>query len=84
MSENQTKQDNSAAVEIGRRLKVLRVERGMMTKDVCEKAGIRPSTLTAIEEGRYNTGIRQITDIAHALGAHVEIVPDEPPIRNYI
>ena len=79
-----TKQDNSAAVEIGRKLKMLRVKRGMLAKDVCEAAGIRPSTLTAIEEGRYNTGIRQITAIAYVLGAHVAIVPDEPPIRSYI
>ena len=71
-----TKQDNSAAVEIGRRLKVLRVERGMMAKDVCEKAGITNSTLTAIENGAYNSGIRQISNIAKALGAHVEIVSD--------
>ena len=70
------KQDNSAAVEIGRRLKVLRVERGMMAKDVCEKAGITNSTLTAIENGAYNSGIRQISNIAKALGAHVEIVAD--------
>lgn len=76
MSENPTKQDNSAAVEIGRRLKVLRVERGMMAKDVCEKAGITNSTLTAIENGAYNSGIRQISNIAKALGAHVEIVAD--------
>ena len=74
MSENPTKQDNSAAVEIGRRLKVMRVERGMMAKDVCEKAGITNSTLTAIENGAYNSGIRQISNIAKALGAHVEIV----------
>ena len=71
-----TKQDNSAAVEIGIKLKMLRVKRGMLAKDVCEKANIKHPTLTAIEGGRYNTGIRQITDVAKALGAHVEIVED--------
>jgi transcriptional regulator with XRE-family HTH domain len=70
------KQDNTAAQEIGKRLKVLRVEQGMSAASVCEKAGIRPPTLTAIEGGRYNTGIRQITDVAKALGAHIEIVKD--------
>lgn len=70
------KQDNSAAVEIGKQLKLLRVKRGMLAKDVCEAAGIKHPTLTAIEGGRYNTGIRQITDVAKALGAHVEIVED--------
>ena len=76
--------NNTAAKAVGLRLKELREEKGMTVKETAEKAGIRPSTLTAIEEGRYNTGIRQIADIAHALGAHVAIVPDEPPIRSYL
>lgn len=71
-----TKQDNSAAEKIGKELKMLRVKRGMTSKAVCEAAGIKHPTLTAIEGGRYNTGIRQITDVAKALGAHVEIVED--------
>ena len=70
------KQDNTAAVEIGIKLKMLRVKRGMLAKDVCEKAGIRPPTLNAIENGRWNTGIKQITDVANALQAHIEIVED--------
>ena len=68
--------NNTAAKAVGQRLKELREEKGMTVKETAEKAGIRPSTLTAIEEGRYNPGIRQITYIAHALGAHVEIVAD--------
>ena len=71
-----TKQDNTAAVEIGRKLKMLRVKRGMLAKDVCEAAGIKHPTLTAIESGAYNSGIRQISNIAKAIGAHVEIVAD--------
>lgn len=70
------KEDNAAAKAVGQRLKELREGKGMTVKETSEKAGIRPSTLTAIEEGRYNTGIRQITDIANAIGAHVEIVAD--------
>ena len=69
-------QTNQAAVDIGIKLKMLRVKRGMLAKDVCEKAGIRPPTLNAIENGRWNTGIKQITDVAKALQAHVEIVED--------
>ena len=70
------KGDNTAAKAVGQRLKELREEKGMTVKETAEEAGIRPSTLTAIEEGRYNTGIRQITDIAKAIGVHVEIVAD--------
>lgn len=69
-------QDNNAAAKaVGQRIRDLREEKGMTVKETAEKAGIRPSTLTAIEEGRYNTGIRQITDIAHALGAQIAIIP---------
>ena len=78
MVQEAKKQDNAAAEEIGRKLKLLRVKRGMQSKEVCEAAGIKHPTLTAIEGGRYNTGIRQITDVAKALGAHIEIVEDEP------
>lgn len=69
--------DNAAAKAVGQRLKELRELKGMTVKETAEKAGIRPSTLTAIEEGRYNTGIRQITEVAAALGAHIEIVKNE-------
>ena len=73
---DESNQTNQAAVEIGTKLKMLRVKRGMLAKDVCEAAGIKHPTLTAIEGGRYNTGIRQITDVAKALGAHIEVVED--------
>ena len=56
---------------------MLKVERGLTSAEVCEKAGIKAPTLTAIENGYYNVGIRQITEVAAALGAHIEIVKDE-------
>ena len=77
--ETKDKGDNTAAKEIGMKLKLLRTERRMTSAAVCERAGIKTSTLNAIEGGHYNTGIRQIADIAQALSAHVAIVPDEPP-----
>jgi DNA-binding XRE family transcriptional regulator len=77
-------QDNTAAKEVGRRLRELREDQRLNKTEVATRAGIKTSTLTAIEEGRYNTGIRQIADIAHTLSAHVAIVPDEQPIRSYI
>ena len=71
------KGDNTAAKEIGRKLKMLKVERGLTSAAVCEKAGIKAPTLTAIENGYYNVGIRQITEVAVALDAHIEIVKNE-------
>ena len=76
-TENVKDQDNTAAKAVGQRLKELREAKGMTVKETAEKAGIKAPTLTAIENGYYNVGIRQITDIAHALGAHIEIVKNE-------
>ena len=71
------KGDNTAAKEVGKKLKMLKVERGLTSAAVCERAGIKAPTLTAIENGYYNVGIRQITEVAAALGAHIEIVKNE-------
>lgn len=76
--------NNTAAKAVGQRLKELRKEQRIGKPEVAMRAGMKVPTLTAIEEGRYNTGILQITAIAHALGAHVAIVPDEQPIRSYL
>ena len=70
------KGDNTAAKEIGRKLEMLRVERGMTIGEVCEKANIKGPTYTAIKNGYYNFGIRQAAQVAAALGAHIEIVKD--------
>ena len=82
--ETKDKGDNIAAKEVGRRLRELREEHRLNKTEVATRAGIKTSTLNAIEEGRYNTGIRQIADIAHTLGAKVAIVQDEQPIRSYL
>lgn len=75
--ETKDKCDNIAAKDVGRRLRELREEQRLNKTEVATRAGIKTSTLTAIEEGRYNTGIRQITEVAAALDAHIEIVKDE-------
>ena len=71
------KGDNAAAKEIGMKIKLLRTERRMTSAAVCERAGIKAPTLTAIENGYYNFGIRQTAQVAEALGAHIGIVKDE-------
>ena len=71
------KGDNTAAKEVGKKLEMLRVERGMTIGEVCEKANIKGPTYTAIKNGYYNFGIRQTAQVASALGAHIEVVKDE-------
>ena len=55
---------------------MLRIDRRIMAKDLCEQIGIKTSTLSNIEKGKWNTGIQQLHDIARALGAHIEVVKD--------
>ena len=75
--ETKDKGDNTAAKEIGKKLEMLRIERGMTIGEVCEKANIKGPTYTAIKNGYYNVGIRHITEVAAALDAHIEIVKNE-------
>lgn len=70
------KRDNTAAVDIGKRLQAIRMEKGLSCEEVCERAGIKPSTLVAIESGAYNSGIREIAKIAEALDTHIWILPN--------
>ena len=77
MNTETNKGDNAAAKAVGKRIKELRKEQRMSKTEVATRAGMKVPTLTAIEEGRYNTGIRQITDIAHALGAQIAFIPGE-------
>ena len=71
------KGDNTAAKEVGKKLEMLRIERGMTIGEVCEKANIKGPTYTAIKNGYYNFGIRQAAQVAEALGAHIEIIKNE-------
>ena len=71
------KGDNTAAKEVGKKLEMLRIERGMTIGEVCEKANIKGPTYTAIKNGYYNFGIRQAAHVAASLGAHIEIVKNE-------
>ena len=72
------KGDNTAAKEVGKQMEMLRIEREMSIGELCEKANIKGPTYTAIKNGYYNFGIRQAAQVAAALGAHIEIVKNEP------
>ena len=77
-TETKDKGDNTAAKEVGKKLEMLRIERGMTIGEVCDKANIKGPTYTAIKNGYYNFGIRQTAQVAAAISAHIEIVKDEP------
>jgi transcriptional regulator with XRE-family HTH domain/Zn-dependent peptidase ImmA (M78 family) len=56
------------AKEIGRQLRALRVARGMSSKELAERAGITPQSLSRIEHGRHDVVYTTLKRILAAMG----------------
>ncbi len=61
----------TAAAELGRRLKTMRVERGMAAEELSAKADIHPTTLSRIEGGGEDPKWSTVKKILQALGAEL-------------
>ena len=59
---------------IGRRIRQLREERGMLGKELAELVGIDPANLSRLEKGTYSAGLDILCRIASALGKRIDIV----------
>lgn len=57
-----------SAVELGRRIKLLRIARGMTLKDLEERGGISATHVSEIERGKASPTIGALGKIAAALG----------------
>lgn len=64
-------------VRLGGRIKELRESRDMEAKILAEEAGITPSNLCRIEQGKYSPGLDVMSRIATALGMRLDFVPKE-------
>jgi len=58
-----------SAHRIGRRLRTLRERRGLTAKDVAQRAGIAPMSLSRIELGYHDIGFPTLAKLLAALGA---------------
>lgn len=56
------------AQKIGRRLSQLRKGRGMKSKDLAERAGITPQSLSRIENGKHDIAFSTLQKILGAMG----------------
>ncbi len=69
------------AKDIGQRLRVLRQSKNLSSKDVAERAGISPQSLSRIEKGHHDVVFTTLRKILAAMGctlqdlALVEVVP---------
>lgn len=55
-------------MEIGKKIKALRLEKGMKQLELAKKAGISNTFLSDIEIGRTNPSLKTLEKIANALG----------------
>jgi transcriptional regulator with XRE-family HTH domain len=68
-------------VELGKRLRVAREQRGMTQKQAAQAAGIATDMISRLENGRYQSpGLRTLVRIADGIGASVtDLLPDGAP-----
>lgn len=65
-------------VELGKRLRIAREQRGMTQKQAAQAAGIATDMISRLENGRYQSpGLRTLVRIAEGLGATVtDLLPE--------
>lgn len=66
---------NGYREEIGRKIKSIRVQKGMEAKKLAALIGIDAAHLSRIEQGKISVGIDTLGKIANVLGCIVDIVP---------
>lgn len=62
---------------IGSRIRQLREAKNMEARDLAQLAGIDAANLSRIEQGKYSVGLDILSRIAFALGAHIDLVPNQ-------
>jgi len=67
------------SIEMGLRVKSLRVLTRMNQKELAEKAGLSYNTVACIETGRYNTSVRNLNKVLDAMGYEIAFVPKARP-----
>lgn len=66
------------AKKIGHRLGQLRKARGMKSKELAERAGITPQSLSRIEHGKHDLAFSTLQKILSAMGYELKDLSDEP------
>lgn len=64
-------------VELGQKIRALRVERGMTLEDVVSRSGLTRSWLSKVENFRVTPSLQGLMEIARALGVPVAKLLDE-------
>jgi len=63
--------------EVGKRIRELRLKRGMLQEELARKAGLSPSALSNFEQGRRRTSLDWLKRISKPLGVSIsDLIPD--------
>ncbi|MGA2447470.1 MAG: helix-turn-helix transcriptional regulator [Polyangiaceae bacterium] len=68
-------------VELGRRLRELRRERGWTVEKAAERYGVEPAHVRRVEAGRTNPSLATLVSIARALALELADLLDDLPVR---
>jgi len=72
-------------LQIGLRVRDIRISRGLTQKDLSEKTGISPSSISKLEKLTRDLTTDQVVDVAKALDVSVaELFGEKPPIEAHI
>ena len=64
-------------VEVGQRIRRLRLKKGMLQEELARKAGLSPSALSNFEQGRRRTSLEWLRRISKTLGVSMsDLIPD--------
>ena len=67
--------------EVGKRIRTLRQEKGLLQEELARKAGLSPSALSNFEQGRRRTSLECVRKISKALGVRLSDLIPESRIR---
>lgn len=62
---------------IGKKIREIRLEKGIEAKDLARLTNINAANLSRIEQGKYSVGLDILSKLASALGHHIDIVPNQ-------
>lgn len=69
------------ALQLGRRVREQRHERGWTVEEASERFGIEPAHVRRIEAGRTNPSLATLVSIARALSLELSDLVTDPPRR---
>lgn len=67
-------EEQKECIYIGKRIAMLRAERGMTQKELADKVGIKREHVCRIEAGKYSVGLKILSKIAKALDMELEFI----------